>query len=194
MFGSVMLRFPCNRLDTEVAAFEFGNSEKDVDAALLLDQTGGPLLDCLEAAALEPFSGDLGSASSTIEEGPLLLSTTEGASRACGGSSSLKGSRNWTGEAGANSFEVMFIAGSFTVMEVARRSAGRASGLGRIRRSVCSFGLVTVDSLRASLSVTPSKLGLRYGCHAPSSMSIDAPASTECDAGPVIEVGSKFKL
>jgi hypothetical protein len=195
MFGSVMLRFPFNCLDSEVAAFEFGNSGKGVDTALLFGQTGGPLLGCLEAAVLEPFSGDFGSASSsTIEEGPLLLSTREGASRARGGSSSLKGSRNWTGEAGANSFEVMFIAGSFIVMEVARRSAGRASGLGRIRRSACSFGLVAVDSLRASLSVKPSKLALRYGCHAPPSMSMEEPASTECDAGSMVEPGSKFKL
>jgi hypothetical protein len=190
-----MLRFPFDSLDSEVATFEFGNSGKGVEAALLFGQTKGPLLGCLEATVLELFSGDFGSASSsTIEEGPLLLSTKEGASRARCGSSSLKGSRNWTGEAGANSFEVAFIAGSFIVMEVARRSAGMASGLGRIRRSACSFGLVAVDSLRASLSVNPSKLALRYGCHTGPSTSMEEPASTECVVVSMIKPGSKFKL
>jgi hypothetical protein len=100
MFGSVILRFPLVCFGSEVAAFEFSefsDSGKGVDIALLFRQTEGALLSCSEPepVVLGSFSDDFGSASSsTIEEGPPLLSTREGASRTRGGSSSLKGSRN----------------------------------------------------------------------------------------------------
>lgn len=68
----------------------------------------------------------------------------------------LNGSRNCTGEVGAVSGELIPVEDSLFVIEFARRRAGIVPVDGRIRRSPCSFGLVAVDSLRASLSDAPS--------------------------------------